>query len=152
MRGCGLRAPTHADETITSTVPVSPAASIASSRSQSQLEQIASARPRARSSASTGCDLVVRVDAAVAADLAHPRDQHVLVASRGTPHSSSIAAHARLLPGDVVVARLRVLVVLGAVDAVVPPAVAHVGGQLVAELGDQLLPRRAPVGVSASVP
>ena len=53
MRRCGFRAPTHADDTVVSTVPVSPAASIASSRSQSQLEQIASVRPRSRSSAST---------------------------------------------------------------------------------------------------
>ena len=147
MRRCGLRAPTHADDTTTSTVPVRPAASIASSRSQSQLEQIASVRPRARSSREHGRDLVVGAHRAVRADLAHARDEHVLRLARDAALVEH-PARPRLLPGDVVVTRLRVLVVLGAVDAVVPPAVAHVVGQLVADLGDHLLPRRSPARAS----
>src|SRR5205085_2825799 len=55
-------------------------------------------------------------------------------------------ADARLLPGDVVLARLRVLIVLGAVEAVVPPTVAHVFGQLVPGRRDQIGPRGTPVG------
>ena len=140
---CGRR-PTPTRPSM-STVPVSPAASIASARSQSQLEQIASVSPRSRSSASTADGLVVRAHRAVRADLADARDELVLVVGR---HAALVEhpADAGLLPGDVVVTRLRVLVVLDAVDAVVPPAVAHVGGELVADLGDHLLPRRSPVG------
>ena len=37
------------------------------------------------------------------------------------------------------------LVVLGAIDAVVPPPFADVGGEVVPELGDELFPRRAEV-------
>ena len=50
------------------------------------------------------------------------------------------------LPRDVVVARLRVLVVLGSVEAVVPPTVTQIVGQVEADFGDHLLPRRSPVG------
>ena len=38
------------------------------------------------------------------------------------------------------------LVVLGAVDAVVPPALADVVGEVVAELGDELVPGRPEAG------
>src|SRR5689334_10235120 len=77
------------------------------------------------------------------ADLAHARHQLVLTggwdaALRKHPANSS------LLPGDIRVPRNGVFVVLGAVDTVVPPTITHVGRQRIAELGEQLLPRRTP--------
>ena len=128
----------------TSTVPVSPAASTASARSQSQLEQIASVSPRSRSAASTGATSSYAVMRRWPL-ISRTRAIRIVLVGGGNAALVEHPAHARLLPGDVVVARLRMLVVLGAVDAVVPPAVAHVGGKLVAELGDELLPRRPPV-------
>ncbi len=90
-------------------------------------------------------DVLVRGHRAVRADRAHAVDQLGL---RGARYAALVehSLHARPLPGDVVVARLRVFVVLAPVEAVVPPAVAHVVGQLVADRRDELGPRRPPVG------
>ncbi len=60
--GWGLRAPAHAEDTTVSTSSVRPTSSTASARSQSQFEQIASCRPRARRSRSTVDRLVVALE------------------------------------------------------------------------------------------
>ena len=145
MRGWGFRAPTHADDSTMSTVSVRPAFSIASSRSQFQFEQIASVRPRSRSSARISPRLRVRGEVLRAEELGHAGEEQVVVAF-GDAALRDDLPQPRLLPRDVVVTRLRVLQVLDAVVALVPQPVDGLLRERVADLREQVGPREAGTG------
>ncbi len=80
MRGCGLRAPAHADDTRVSNQPSSPHSATAGSRSQSQFEQIASVTPRSRNSREHTGHLVVGLEHAHRASLLQVGQDRVVLA------------------------------------------------------------------------
>ena len=140
IRGWGLRAPAHADDTTTSTasgkpdlvdrfreVPVPVRADGEQHAPAPQLgEHLQRPRRRARARG-PGCPL----------ELLH----HHLVLTGVQVGLGEDREQAVALPVDVVVAAVRVLEVLDAVDPVVPPAVAHLGGELDSVLGQHHVDR-----------